>query len=168
LGSQQLSIHIKTLLDDLKSSKHYCPRNLFSGSNSSPEKSLQKNLSIFCLENLSPATGVNRGKCGNIISKDQEFGTTNYVRLVSGTSSPERERAENGGADDQWVLKRRELPGFAIVNAKKRPHPWDAHFQFSMKTLLSKRRSVPSAGICIFSPKTATIDTPGYLRLGPK
>jgi len=28
---------------------------------------------------------------------------------------PERERAETGGAD-QWVLKRRELPGFARVN----------------------------------------------------
>jgi len=53
LGSQQLSIHIKTLLDDLKSSKDYCPRNLSSDSNSSPEKSLQKNLSIFCLENQS-------------------------------------------------------------------------------------------------------------------
>jgi len=53
LGSQQLSIHIKTLLDDLKSSKDYCPRNLFSGSKSSPEKSLQKNHSIFCLENQS-------------------------------------------------------------------------------------------------------------------
>ena len=51
--SQQLSIHIKTFLDDLKSSKDYCPRNLFSGSNSSPEKSLQKNRSIFCLENQS-------------------------------------------------------------------------------------------------------------------
>jgi len=29
--------------------------------------------------------------------------------------SPERARAETGGAD-QWVLKRRELPGFARVN----------------------------------------------------
>jgi len=28
---------------------------------------------------------------------------------------PERARAETGGAD-QWVLKRRELPGFAKVN----------------------------------------------------
>ena len=34
---------------------------------------------------------------------------------------PERARAETGGAD-QWLLKRRELPGVAIVNAKKRPH----------------------------------------------
>ena len=32
-----------------------------------------------------------------------------------------RARAETGEAD-QWVLKRRELPGFAIVNEKKRPH----------------------------------------------
>ena len=45
---------------------------------------------------------------------------------------PERARAETGGAD-QWILKRRELPGFAIVNEKKRPHPWDTHHQFSMK-----------------------------------
>jgi len=50
LGSQQLSIHIKTLLDDLKIFKDFCPRTshvMFSGSNFSPEKSLQKNLSIF-------------------------------------------------------------------------------------------------------------------------
>ena len=53
MGNQQLSIHIKTLLDYLKSSKNYCPRKLFSGSNSSPEKSLQKNRSIFGLENRS-------------------------------------------------------------------------------------------------------------------
>jgi len=53
LGSQQLSIHMKTLLDDLKFFKDYSPRNLFSGSNFSPGKSLQKNLSIFCLENQS-------------------------------------------------------------------------------------------------------------------
>jgi len=44
---------MKTLLDDLKFFKDYCPRNLFSGSNFSPEKSLQKNHSIFCLENQS-------------------------------------------------------------------------------------------------------------------
>ena len=31
--------------------------------------------------------------------------------------APEQARAETGGAD-QWVLKRRELPGFAIVNEK--------------------------------------------------
>ena len=49
----------------------------------------------------------------------------------------ERARAEAGGAD-QWVLKRRELARFAIVNGKKRPHPWDTHHQFSIKTLLSK------------------------------
>ena len=45
----------------------------------------------------------------------------------------ERARVETGGAD-QWVLKRRELPGFAIVKLKKCPHPWDTHYQFSMKT----------------------------------
>ena len=49
---------------------------------------------------------------------------------------PERAKAETGGAD-QWVLKRRELPGFAIVNEKKRPHPWDTHHQFSKKTPLT-------------------------------
>ena len=49
---------------------------------------------------------------------------------------PERARAETGGAD-QWVSKRRELPGFTIVNEKKRAHPWDTHHQFSIKTLLS-------------------------------
>ena len=51
-------------------------------------------------------------------------------------SPPERVRAETGGAD-QWVLKRRELPGVAIVNEKKRPHPSDTHHQSSIKTLLS-------------------------------
>jgi len=35
---------------------------------------------------------------------------------------PEWARAKTGGAD-QWVLKQRELPGFSIVNEKKRPHP---------------------------------------------
>jgi len=30
-----------------------------------------------------------------------------------------------------------ELPGFAIVNEKNRPHPWDTHYHFSTKTLLS-------------------------------
>ena len=52
---------------------------------------------------------------------------------------PEQARAETGGAD-QWVWKRRVFPGFVIVKGKKRPHPSDAHHQFSMKTpsLLSK------------------------------
>jgi len=50
--------------------------------------------------------------------------------------TPERARAETGGAD-QWVLKQREPPGFAIVNEKKRPHLWDTHYLFSIKTLLS-------------------------------
>jgi len=55
-------------------------------------------------------------------------------------SPPERTRAETGGAD-QWVLKQRELPGFAIVDETKRPHPWDTHYQFSIKTLLSKQKT---------------------------
>jgi len=54
---------------------------------------------------------------------------------------PERARAETGGAD--WVLKWRELPMFAIVNEKKRPHRWDTHHQFSIKTLLSKCKAHP-------------------------
>ena len=37
----------------LKIERIFCPRKLFSGSNSSPEKSLQKNRSIFCLKNRS-------------------------------------------------------------------------------------------------------------------
>jgi len=52
-------------------------------------------------------------------------------------SPPGRARAETGGGD-QLVLKRRELPECAIVNERKRPHPWDTHHhQFSIKTLLS-------------------------------
>jgi hypothetical protein len=50
---------------------------------------------------------------------------------------PERARAETGGAD-QCLLKRRKFPGFAIMNDKKRPHPWDTHYLFSINTLLSK------------------------------
>ena len=50
---------------------------------------------------------------------------------------PERARVETGGTD-QWVLKRRECPGFAIANEKKRPRPWDTHHQFSIKIPLSK------------------------------
>jgi len=37
------------------------------------------------------------------------------------------------------VLKprRREFPGFAIVNENKHLRPWDTHYQFSINTLLS-------------------------------
>jgi len=49
---------------------------------------------------------------------------------------PERARAETGGAD-QWVLKRRECSGFARVN-KVTSASLDTHYQFSIKTLLSK------------------------------
>jgi len=52
----------------------------------------------------------------------------------------ERARAETGGAD-QWLLTQKELPGVAIVNGKKRPHPWDTHYHFSIKTLLSKQHT---------------------------
>ena len=78
MGIQQLSIHIKTLLDDLKSSKNYCPRNLFSGSNSSPEKSLQKNRSIFCLKNWS----CDRRKMGLGISRTNADSQRNLVYNV--------------------------------------------------------------------------------------
>jgi len=57
VGNQQLSIHIKTLLDDFKSSKKYCPRKLFSGSNSSP-KNLSRKIARFLVSKISPATGV--------------------------------------------------------------------------------------------------------------
>jgi len=48
---------------------------------------------------------------------------------------PKRAKAETSGAD-QWVLKRRKFPGSAIVNEISL-HPWDTHYQFSIKTLLS-------------------------------
>jgi len=47
VGKDQLSIHLTRLLGDLKSSKNYCPRKLFSGSNSSPEKSSPENIARF-------------------------------------------------------------------------------------------------------------------------
>ena len=53
MGNDELSINVTRLLEYLKSSDNYCPRKLFSGSNSSPEKSLQKNRSIFGLKNQS-------------------------------------------------------------------------------------------------------------------
>jgi len=52
VGKDQLSIHFTRLLDDLKSSKHYRPRNLFSGSNSSPEKSSPEKSSQFLSRKL--------------------------------------------------------------------------------------------------------------------
>ena len=58
-------IHITTLLDDLKSSKNYCPRMLFSGSNSSPEKSLQKNRSFF-VSKIGPATSHGLGSTNSM------------------------------------------------------------------------------------------------------
>ena len=57
MGNHQVSIHITRSLDDLKSSDIFCPRKLFLGKNSSPEKSLQKNRSIF-VSKIRPATGV--------------------------------------------------------------------------------------------------------------
>jgi len=38
-----------------------------------------------------------------------------YVRITHWHGPPQRARAETGGAD-QWVIKRRELLGFARVN----------------------------------------------------
>jgi len=52
LGKDQLSIHFTTLLDYLKSSKHYCPRTVFSGSNFSPEKSSPEKSSRFLSQKL--------------------------------------------------------------------------------------------------------------------
>jgi len=47
VGKDQLSIHFTGLLDYLKSSDIFCPRKLFSGSNSSPEKSSPENIARF-------------------------------------------------------------------------------------------------------------------------
>ena len=59
VGKDQLSIHFTRLLDDLKSRKNYCPRKLFSGSNSSPEKSSPENIARFLSRKsvLRPASG---------------------------------------------------------------------------------------------------------------
>ena len=46
---------------------------------------------------------------------------------------PPNGRGVETGWADQWVWKRRELPGFAIVNEKKRPHPWDTHHQVTVR-----------------------------------
>jgi len=54
---------------------------------------------------------------------------------------PEWARAETGAAH-QWVLKRREFPGAAIVNEKKTPASLGYH-QFSIKTLFSKSSLFP-------------------------
>jgi len=60
LGKDQLSIHFTSLLDYLKSSKHYCPRNLEMGRNSSPEKSSPEKSSRFLSQKLvlRPALGI--------------------------------------------------------------------------------------------------------------
>jgi len=66
VGKDQLSIHFTRLLDDLKSSKHYCPRNLFSGSNSFPEKSSPEKSSRFLSRKLvlRPALIPKLNTCG--------------------------------------------------------------------------------------------------------
>ena len=56
-------------------------------------------------------------------------------------------RAETGGErraslkrrnrSDQWVLQRRGFPGVARVYSST--CPWDTHYQFSIKTLLSNK-----------------------------
>jgi len=58
--------------------------------------------------------------------------------IFLGPPLAERARAVTGGAD-QWVLKRREFPKFAKVN-KVLPHPWDTHYQFSIKLYSQKCR----------------------------
>jgi len=59
-----------------------------------------------------------------------EFGETRAGDCDIFLGPHERVRTETGGAADQWVLKQRESSWFAIVNRKKRPHPWDTHYQF--------------------------------------
>jgi len=39
--------------------------------------------------------------------------------------------------------RRREIAGLAMMNEEKRPHPWDTHHQFPIKTLLSKKDTRP-------------------------
>jgi len=46
----------------------------------------------------------------------------------------QRYRRKVGGEDEA------PPPGFAMVNEKKRPHPWETHHQFSIKTLHSKAK----------------------------
>jgi len=55
VGNQQLSIHIKRLLDYLKSSDIFCPRKF---QNSSPEKISPEKIAHFLVSKISPATGV--------------------------------------------------------------------------------------------------------------
>jgi len=62
------------------------------------------------------------------------------LRKIGHKNTPLKNKTgqHNQNQQRKWVSKWRELPGFAIVNEKKRPHPWDTHHQFSIKTLLSK------------------------------
>jgi len=68
--------------------------------------------------------------------------TTSGARLLWGWSCLPRarsrgtDRAETGGAH-HWVLKRREFPGFVIL-IEITPHPWDTHYQFSIKNSIRK------------------------------
>jgi len=50
--------------------------------------------------------------------------------------------------------------GFAIVNEKKHPHPWDTHYQFSIKTLLSNGPDVRDVNVCSPYPPLAIIRLP--------
>jgi len=65
VGKDHLSIHITRLLDYLKSSDIFCPRKLFSGKNSSPEKISPENIARFLPQKsvLRPALSTkNRDK----------------------------------------------------------------------------------------------------------
>ena len=53
-NNDQFSIHFTRLLDYLKSSENYCPRKLFSGSNSSPEKRSPENIARFLPQKSVP------------------------------------------------------------------------------------------------------------------
>ena len=75
----------KRLLDYFEIERIFCPRKLFSGSNSSPEKSLQKIARFFC--KIGPATGVrldelNGSKAYHEIGPNQEARASHHRRGV--------------------------------------------------------------------------------------
>ena len=64
-------------------------------------------------------------------------------------------RAETGGPD-RWALQRRGFPGVARVYSP--PRPWDTHYQFSTKTLLSK--SIKARGLTLNTGRDRTAVLP--------
>jgi len=75
-------------------------------------------------DNVSLSTSEAEFVSASLAGQEAIYLRETLTNLGFSQTTPERARAETGGAD-QWVLKRRELPGFAMVNEKKRLHPWD-------------------------------------------